>query len=64
MDSTQPIRHHDDAERSDWQRPDIEIGAVPGGAPRSNPEFEIVGSIDNGGTWNSRSGNTGNPFVG
>ena len=58
------IRTPDQAERADWQRPDITTPADPRGGFRHNPEFEIVGSIDNGGTWSSKTGNTRNRFVG
>jgi hypothetical protein len=45
-------------ERADWQRPDISNPADPRGGFKSNPEFEIMGRIDNGGTWSSSKGNT------
>lgn len=60
-DTTQPIGT---SQRSDFQRPDIALGAVPGGNPGPDPEFEMLASIDNGATWSSKTGNRTNPFVG
>jgi|688.fasta_scaffold07540_16 hypothetical protein len=56
------IRPTDSFERSDFQRPDCSC-EDPRGGFRNNPRFEIVGSIDNGGSWDSRRGNSTNRFV-
>ena len=52
----------DEALPSLVQRPDLSPSDPQGGF-NSNPDFSIIGSIDNGGEWNSRTGNTRNRFV-
>lgn len=56
------ITREDEAAQSQVQRPTFSP-TDPQGGFTDNPEFEIMGSFDNGGTWNSRTGTTRNPFV-
>lgn len=62
MSGTTGITRRDEAAQSQVQRPDLSC-SDPCGGFQSSPEFEIMGSIDNGGVWNSRTGNSRNPFV-
>lgn len=55
------IRGIGDAEKSDFQRPVCSI-TDPRGGFKFDPEFNIMGSIDGGGIWSSKSGNTRNRF--
>jgi hypothetical protein len=57
------IRTPDQAVKADWQRPNVSAPSDPRGGFGSDPEFQIMGSIDNGGTWSRHEGVTRNRFV-